>query len=84
MLLNLILPWFYEKYGLENDYTVLYNESVRTPIFNVMIITTIISCVLSVIPMLFYDMSEKKQAQMIEDLKIRAQKEDSAESVKSN
>ncbi len=84
LLLNLILPWFYEKYGLENDYTVLYNESVRTPIFNVMIITTIISCVLSVIPMLFYDMSEKKQAQMIEDLKIRAQKEDSAESVKSN
>lgn len=84
LLLNLILPWFYERYGLENDYTVLYNEAVRTPIFNVMIITTIISCVLSVVPMLFYDMSEKKQAQMIEDLKLRAAKEDSAAMDKEN
>lgn len=77
MVFNLILPWFYERYGLQNDYKVLFNEAVRTPIFNVMIITTIISCVAAVIPIFFYDMTEKKQKQMIEELKVRAQAEES-------
>lgn len=76
MGLNLILPWFYEHYGLGNDYTVLYQEAVRTPIFNVMIIISVISCVAAVIPILFYDMTEKKQQQIIEDLKVRAAEED--------
>ena len=76
MGLNLILPWFYERYGLENDYTVLYQEAVRTPIFNVMIIISVISCVAAVIPILFYDMTEKRQQQIIEDLKARAAEED--------
>lgn len=76
MIFNLILPWFYEHYGLQNDYTVLYDEAIRTPIFNVMIITTVISCVAAVIPILFYDMTEKKQKQIIEDLKARAAEED--------
>ncbi len=53
MFTSLILPYFYEHYGLVDDYTVLYEESVRTPIFNILIITTIISCVLSVIPIFF-------------------------------
>lgn len=70
-----ILPWFYERYGLTDDYTVLFNESIRTPIFNITIIVTIISCVLAIIPMLFYDMNEKKQAAIIEELKIRAETE---------
>ena len=72
MLFSLILPWFYEHYGLKNDYDVLFTESVRTPIFRVMIITTVISCLVSVVPMLFYDMTEQKQKQMIADLKERA------------
>lgn len=83
MVFNLILPWFYEHYGLQNDYTVLYNEAIRTPIFNVMIITTIISCVAAVIPILFYDMTEKKQKQMIEDLKARAAEENQREAAQA-
>lgn len=74
MLFNLILPWFYEHYGLEKDYTVLFQEAVRTPIFNIMIITTVISCLAAVIPILFYDMTEKKQAEIIADLKERARR----------
>lgn len=75
LIISPLLPWFYEHYGLKTDYTVLYDAAVRTPIFNVMIISTMVSCVLSIIPILFYDMSEKKQAEMIEDLKVRAEKE---------
>lgn len=77
MFTSLILPYFYEHYGLVDDYTVLYEESVRTPIFNILIITTIISCVLSVIPIFFYNLKEKDHKKIIEGLKERAEAEDS-------
>ncbi|MCI9642249.1 MAG: hypothetical protein HFJ98_05600 [Eubacterium sp.] len=77
MFTSLILPYFYEHYGLVDDYTVLYEESVRTPIFNILIITTIISCVLSVIPIFFYNLKEKDHKKIIEELKERAEAEDS-------
>lgn len=76
MFTSLILPYFYEHYGLVDDYTVLYEESVRTPIFNILIITTIISCVLSVIPIFFYNLKEKDHKKIIEELKERAEAED--------
>lgn len=72
MFTGLIIPYFYEHYGLEKDYTVLYDASVRTPIFNILIITTIISCVICVIPILFYDLNEKDHQKIIEELKVRA------------
>jgi len=72
MFTNLILPYFYEHYGLKDDYTVLYDASVRTPIFNILIITTIISCVICVVPMFFYNLKEKDHKKIIEELKERA------------
>ena len=75
MLTSLILPYFYEHYGLTDDYTVLFDEAVRTPIFNILIITTIISCVLSVIPIFFYNLKEKNHKKIIEELKERADAE---------
>ena len=74
-----ILPYFYRHYGLGTNYDVLYDSAVRTPIFNIIIITTVISCLLTVIPMLFYDMTEKKQQQIIEDLKQRAEEKNANE-----
>lgn len=79
-----ILPYFYRHYGLGTDYTVLYEASIRTPIFNIMIITSVISSLLAVIPILFYNLTEKKQKQIIEDLKQRAQENDSNETVSAD
>lgn len=73
MFTGLIVPYLYEHYGLKEDYTVLFNESVRTPIFNALIITTIISCVLCVIPMFFYNLKEKDHQNIIEELKARCE-----------
>lgn len=72
MFTGLIIPYFYEHYGLKEDYTVLYDSAVRTPIFNILIITTIISCVICVVPIFFYDLKEKDHQKIIEDLKVRA------------
>lgn len=68
-----ILPYFYEHYGLQEDYTVLFDAAVRTPIFNILIITSIISCVLCVIPIFFYNLKEKDHEKIIEELKARAE-----------
>lgn len=76
MVTSLILPYFYEHYGLLQDYSVLYNESVRTPIFNVLIISSLISTFLSIIPILFYNLKEKDHKKIIEDLKVRAAEEE--------
>ena len=73
MLTALINPWFYERIGLGNDYDVLFEESIRTPIFNVLIITSLISCLLCIVPMLFYNMNEKKMSEIIAELKERAE-----------
>ena len=73
MITALINPWFYERLGLGNDYSVLYEESIRTPIFNVLIITSLISCLLCIVPMLFYNMNEKKMSEIIAELKERAE-----------
>ncbi len=43
-----------------------------TPIFNILIITTIISCVLSVIPIFFYNLKEKDHKKIIEELKEKS------------
>lgn len=75
MFTGLIIPYFYEHYGLKEDYTVLYDSAVRTPIFNILIITTIISCVICVIPMFFYNLKEKDHQRIISELKERAQDE---------
>jgi Na+/melibiose symporter-like transporter len=72
MVTALINPWFYERIGLGNDYSVLYDESIRTPIFNVLIITTLISCLLCIVPMLLYNMSEKRIGEIVEELRTRA------------
>lgn len=49
-----------------------------------MIITSVISSLLAVIPILFYNLTEKKQKQIIEDLKQRAQENDSNETVSAD
>lgn len=68
LVTGLILPYFFEHYGLKDDYTVLFDEAIRTPIFNVMIISTLISTLLAIVPILFYNLTESKQKQIVAEL----------------
>lgn len=76
MLCALINPWFYERFGLTNDYSVLYDEGIRTPIFNVLIITSLVSSLLCILPMLFYNMNDKKMGEIVAELRDRAANEE--------
>ena len=66
------MPLVFRTYGLTNNYNDLYNEAFRTPLVRVAIICAIFGTILSIIPFLFYDLSEEKRKNMINALKIRA------------
>ncbi len=66
------MPLVFRTYGLTNNYDDLYNADFRTPLVRIVIICAIFGTFLSIIPFLFYDLSEEKRKNMITALKIRA------------
>ncbi len=66
------LPIVFKTYGLTNNYDDLYNEAFRTPLVRAVIIYAIFGTILSIIPFLFYDLTEEKRKNMITALKLRA------------
>lgn len=66
------MPLVFRTYGLTNNYDDLYNADFRTPLVRIVIIYAIFGTLLSIIPFLFYDLSEEKRKNMITALKIRA------------
>lgn len=73
-----IMPFVYDYMGYVQNADVLYDETIRNPIVRWTVIVGIISGVLGIIPIFFYDLSEKKHAEIIEELKARAIAEDMA------
>lgn len=66
------IPLILQRYGLTNNYEDLFNAEFRNPIVYAMIAAAIAGTVLSLLPFLFYDLSEEKRQNMIRVLKIRA------------
>lgn len=66
------LPIILGKYGLSNNYEDLYNADFRNPILKAVIICSFIGTLLSIIPFLFYDLTEDKRSNMVRAFKIRA------------
>lgn len=79
LVTGLIVPSLQEYYGLHDDYTVLFDEAIRNPIFNVMIISTLVSTLLAIVPILFYNLTEKQQQQIAAELLERKTAEDGIE-----
>lgn len=73
---GLVVPAIYERMGLLDDYTVLYNDELRNNLFTVLIICSVIGSVMNLIPYLFYDLTELKHRGYVNVLKIRAMFED--------
>lgn len=73
---GLVVPAIYEKMGLKQDYTVLFNDELRNNLFNVLIVCSVIGSIMNLIPYLFYDLTEDKHRGYVNVLKIRAMFED--------
>ena len=73
---GLVIPAIYERMGVTNDYNVLYEDSVRYPLFEVLITVSVVGAILNLIPYLFYDLTEDKHKAYIDVIKIRTMFED--------
>lgn len=69
-------PTLYEKMGLGEDYSVLYDDAMRNGLFRALIICSIFGAIFNLIPFIFYDLTENKHKGYVEVLKIRAMFED--------
>lgn len=69
---GMLYPLIYEKMGLKEDYSVLYDDAIRNNLFEVLIGLSIIGAALNLIPYIFYDLTENKHLGYVEVLKIRA------------
>ncbi|MBR5498117.1 MAG: MFS transporter [Clostridia bacterium] len=71
-------PSVYEKMGLLTDYNVLYDDTIRNNLFEVLILCSALGALLNLIPFCFYDLSENKHRAYVDVLKIRAMFENHA------
>jgi len=73
-----VYPTIYEKMGLLDDHSVLYNDTMRNNLFEVLIICSAVGALLNLIPFCFYDLTENKHRAYVDVLKIRAMFENHA------
>ena len=69
---GMFYPAVYEKMGLLEDYNVLYDDTVRNNLFEVLILCSAVGALLNLIPFCFYDLTENKHRAYVDVLKIRA------------
>lgn len=69
---GMVYPAVYEKMGLIEDYNVLYDDTIRNNLFEVLIIMSAFGALLNLIPYLFYDLTENKHKGYVDVLKIRS------------
>ncbi len=69
---GMVYPAIYEKMGLLEDYSVLYDDTIRNNLFEVLIICSAVGAFLNLIPFCFYDLTENKHKAYVGVLKIRA------------
>ena len=67
-----VYPTIYNKMGLFDDYDVLYNDSIRNNLFEVVILCSAAGALLNLIPFCFYNLTENKHKAYVDVLKIRA------------
>ena len=80
-LVTMAIPTAYAAVGFTSDWDILFSDIYRNKVFLASIALALVSTVLSIVPFLFYDLSEEKHRGIIEDLKARkaAQEEEASE-----
>ncbi len=69
---GMFYPAIYEKIGIQEDYSVLYDDALRGNLFEVLILCSAVGAFLNLVPFFFYDLTENKHKAYVCVLKIRA------------
>lgn len=71
MATGFVIPAVTESYGLLTNYDVLYEAAFRGNLIRILAVISLIGGLACCIPMIFYDLSEKKLRVMMRELKKR-------------
>lgn len=71
-----VMPEILRRFGLDNNYEDLRDAAFRGKMVAVVAVCTAIGVVMSTLPFLFYNLSEKKHGNIIKVLRVRAMFED--------
>lgn len=68
----MVVPMIYGMFGFTSDWNILFDTDIRNRIFIVTIVLTAVTGLLSAIPYHFYDMTEQRHEEMMDELRERA------------
>ena len=68
----MVVPTIYGMFGFTSDWNILFDGDIRNRIFIVTIVLTAVTGLLSAIPYHFYDMTEQRHEEMMDELRARA------------
>lgn len=83
-LTGMVIPYFFEAYGITQNYDILFDPMVRNNVFRILCILAIAGAFLQFAPLVFYDLTQDKHRNIITVLKVRAMLEDYSNGVLSN
>lgn len=75
----LLIPYLYEQVGFTSDWNILYDNAIRNQVFIITIVASAITGFLSTIPYHFYDYTEERHEEIIQELRELAQQSESHE-----
>lgn len=75
-LAAMVVPTLYGLFGFTSDWNILFDGSIRNRIFIVTIVLTALTGLLSAVPYHFYDLTEQRHEEMMDELRKRAEAKD--------
>ncbi len=69
---GLVLPYFYELFGVTTNYDILFDPTIRNTFFGMLCVLSIVGAALNLIPFFFYSLSVEKHRNIVKALEYRA------------
>ena len=67
-----IIPFLYECFGMTTNYDILYDAKVRSVMFTILLVMSIVGALINLIPFFFYDYSREKHVSFMKVIRLRA------------
>lgn len=69
----LLIPTLYKAVGFTSDWNILYDTTIRNEVFIITIVAGVVAGLLSAVPYHFYDFTEQRHEEMMEEMRLRTQ-----------
>lgn len=71
-LMSMVIPLVYEKIGFTNDWNMMYVPEMRNKIFYITLLLAMFGHIAGTIPWFFYNLTDKKHKEIMDELELRA------------